>query len=144
MYDCIASTRTFTSWHCALDYEALPPISGQTVKVRAIPILVVSYSLYNVIAKTNNVTFLTPDQNPKYTFSRKTKQALDVEGNTKHGIGWSDNGIGNYNKMYDRVAADRALRGAVFNNELLNAFRERHSQRRRKRPDQEQRVGKKQ
>ena len=41
------------------------------------------------------------------------------------------------------VAADRAVRGPVFNNELLNVFRERRAQR-NKRPAQEQRTGKKQ
>ena len=41
------------------------------------------------------------------------------------------------------VAADPAVRGPVFNNELLNVFRERRAQR-NKRPAQEQQTGKKQ
>ena len=40
------------------------------------------------------------------------------------------------------VAADRAVRGPVFNNELLNVFRERRAQR-NNRPAQEQQTGKK-
>ena len=66
-----------------------------------------------------------------------------MDGNVKHGIGWSDEGIDKYNELYDMVAADRAVRGPVFNNELLNVFRERRAQR-NKRPAQEQRTGKKQ
>ena len=41
------------------------------------------------------------------------------------GIGWSEAGLERYNELYDLVVEDRVLRGAVFNNELLNVFVER-------------------
>ena len=35
------------------------------------------------------------------------------------GIGWSDEGIAMYNKLYDCVATDRSMRGDAFSKELL-------------------------
>ena len=86
-----------------------------------------------------------PRSESQYTFSRKTKQALDVEGDTKHGnTGWSDDDIEKYNELYDKLllAADRVLCGAAFNNKLLNAFREERRAQHRKRPVQGERSGK--
>jgi hypothetical protein len=41
------------------------------------------------------------------------------------GIGWMEDGYNKFNELYDLVHEDRMLRGATFNNELLNVFLER-------------------
>jgi hypothetical protein len=73
-------------------------------------------------------------QEPKYTASSKTKRVKPRNDSTKGyvGIGWSDDGINLYYKLYDLVTTDREERGAVFNNELLNVFVDRRRKRKLK------------
>jgi hypothetical protein len=40
------------------------------------------------------------------------------------GIGWSDEGIVQYNEFYDMVKNDRASNGAMFNRALLSVYSE--------------------
>jgi hypothetical protein len=75
---------------------------------------------------------LTYVQDPKFTFSRKSRRTVALTNDVlenKIGIGWSNNGIAKFNDFYDMVVEDRVSRGAVFNNELLNVFRERRNKR---------------
>ena len=114
--------------------EAQPPIPGQTANVRDIPTL--SGKLLSILRYWENESQI---RTPNTHSPKKVHRRLIVKGNTKYGIGWSIDGIDNKNELYDKVAADRVLRGAVVFNiiELLNAFRRERRCWRRKRPDQE-------
>ncbi len=59
-------------------------------------------------------------QIPKYTFSRISRPQQ-----ANSGIGWSDEGIAKYNKIYDLVEVDRQWRGDTFNQELLKVHQRR-------------------
>ena len=74
------------------------------------------------LTRTNHKVWLV-SQIPKYTFSHISRQKQ-----ANSGIGWSDEGIAKYNKIYVLVESDRQLRGATFNQELLKV----HQRRRQK------------
>ncbi len=56
----------------------------------------------------------------------------------KEGIGWSKVGLEKYkNELHDLVVEDGVLRGAVFNNKLLNVFVGRHRKHKFTKPEHE-------
>jgi hypothetical protein len=59
-------------------------------------------------------------QIPKNTFSR-----ISCQQQANGGIGWLDEGIAKYNKIYDLVEVDHQLRGDTFNQELLKVHQRR-------------------
>ena len=59
-------------------------------------------------------------QIPIYTFSR-----ISWQKQANSGIGWLDEGIAKYNKIYNLVESDRQLRGTTFNQELLKVYQRR-------------------
>ena len=57
-----------------------------------------------------------------HILAKQTQKQADI------GIGWSDEGIAKYNKIYDLVHSDCQLRGVTLNHELLKV----HQRRRQK------------
>ena len=79
-------------------------------------------------------------QMPKYTLSRIScsRSQISMRHSKGSGIGWSDEGIAMYNKLYDCVATDRSMRGDAFNKELLKVHQARHQ---KKEKDFDRNVG---
>ena len=63
---------------------------------------------------------------PKYTLSHISRShSQSIRHSKGSGIGWSDEGIAMYNKLYDCVATDRSMKGDAFNKELLKVHQAR-------------------
>ena len=68
---------------------------------------------------TIKLILLSATASEVYVFAQSRQQQANG------GIGWSDDGIAKYNKIYDLVEVDRQLRGKAFNQELLKVHQKR-------------------